>query len=238
MVKLCCYILGEFGHECEDTISVPKQFWAIHRHYSRPECESSRPLMLLAFAKILNAIGSSSQSGSGGGRSKAVTQQIITIFEELLDSSNIELQQRACEFLALYKYPAAADKALTMMPPYSIDRQGVNPLVKRLKLQSSGSRTKSKIELPTRNSQKTVKDDNTKCAVAPRPMSASRSKDDSVLEVKFQPETVSKGTSGELSRQSEGYVSVTSLERDHSGPRSPVKASNLQPIPITSISNI
>jgi len=53
MVKLGSYLLGEFGHECQD-ISVQKQFSAIHRHYVRQECEACRPGMLLAFAKILN----------------------------------------------------------------------------------------------------------------------------------------------------------------------------------------
>ncbi len=127
MVKLGAYLLGEFGHECQD-IPASKQFSMLKKHYDRQECKECRAGLILAFAKLLNA---NPESG--------FTNQILAVFEELIDSPNIELQQRACEFLTLHKHPTFSEAALTMMPVYSSGRD--NPLIRRLKLQNKSRAT-------------------------------------------------------------------------------------------------
>lgn len=57
--------------------------------------------------------------------------------------------------MALYKYPDASEVALTMMPPYAGDKNGMNPLIKRLKTTQSVSRAKTRIETVEEDSLRT-----------------------------------------------------------------------------------
>ena len=85
LVKLSGYILGEFGHESQQ-FSTSKQFSLLKKHFHRPECEKCRPALLLAFAKMLHANPDDQTVG-----------QIVSLFEELVDDPDLELQQRAVE---------------------------------------------------------------------------------------------------------------------------------------------
>ncbi|CAD7947030.1 unnamed protein product [Amoebophrya sp. A25] len=87
----------------------------------------TKAALLLAFGKLLNA---------NSGESNLVVE-ILKIFEELTDSPDVELQQRACELIALHGNPDASETALAMMPPWPSGR--TNPLIARVRNKMNAS---------------------------------------------------------------------------------------------------
>lgn len=108
LVKIGSYILGEFGHLIADSkgCSPIEQFMALHAKFNT--CSSNtRAMILSAFVKFVNLFP----------EIKPQLLRAFGIYSHTLDS---ELQQRACEYLALATLPTD-DLLRTVcdeMPPF------------------------------------------------------------------------------------------------------------------------
>lgn len=108
LVKIGAYILGEFGHLVADQprCSPIEQFMALQKKLSA--CSSStRAMILSCFIKFVNLF-------------PEIKPQLIHVFEIYSHALDSEMQQRACEYLALASLPAD-DLLRTLcdeMPPF------------------------------------------------------------------------------------------------------------------------
>ncbi|KAL2116412.1 hypothetical protein VTJ04DRAFT_8580 [Mycothermus thermophilus] len=108
LVKIGAYILGEFGHLIaeERGCSPIEQFLALHNKL--PACSSStRGMVLSAFIKFVNLF-------------PEIKPQLLNVFSVYSHALDPELQQRACEYLALATMPTD-DLLRTVcdeMPPF------------------------------------------------------------------------------------------------------------------------
>jgi len=124
MVKLCGYLLGEFGHVLD--ISAVKLFGVLSKHFQQVAC---KPIILSAYAKLLNS-------------NPDLRSRILPVFEDFNDNIDCETQQRCCEYIKL-EATTAGEQVLAMMPPFP-DRD--NPLIRRLK-KDKGGRAQTRQEL-------------------------------------------------------------------------------------------
>ena len=129
LVKIGGYILGEFGHLiAEDKGSSPiEQFMAIQTKLQG--CSSStRAIILSSYIKFVNLF-------------PEIKPRLLYVFEAYSHTLDSELQQRACEYLALARLPtddllrAVCDE----MPPFP-ERQSA--LLSRLHQKHAGSSDK------------------------------------------------------------------------------------------------
>lgn len=108
LVKIGAYILGEFGHLiAEDKGCSPiEQFMGLHSKL--PACSSStRAMILSCFVKYINLF-------------PEIKPQLLHVFEIYSHTLDSELQQRACEYLAMASLPTD-DLIRTVcdeMPPF------------------------------------------------------------------------------------------------------------------------
>lgn len=108
LVKIGGYLLGEFGHLIADTqgCSPIEQFLALQAKL--PGCSSStRAILLSCFVKFVNLF-------------PEIKGQLLHVFRAYSYTLDSELQQRACEYLALATLPAD-DLLRTVcdeMPPF------------------------------------------------------------------------------------------------------------------------
>ncbi len=89
MVKVGAYVLGEYGHLIieNEGASPLDQFIALHDKF--PFCAVSTKAMLLStYLKFVNLF-------------PEIKPQLVDVFEDLMRSSDSEIQQRACEYLKL-----------------------------------------------------------------------------------------------------------------------------------------
>ena len=111
-VGLAGYILGEIGiNICEKPgMGGFDQFAALHHHFSN--CSSKvQGILLTAYVKLMNLYPDTKE-------------YIIGEFTKCSTSSNLEIQQRACEYLALPKISSAImEQILNTMPAYSKDKE-------------------------------------------------------------------------------------------------------------------
>eukprot|EP00811_Abedinium_folium_P007046 NODE_164_length_3484_cov_7.370569.p1 GENE.NODE_164_length_3484_cov_7.370569~~NODE_164_length_3484_cov_7.370569.p1 ORF type:complete len:1045 (-),score=321.61 NODE_164_length_3484_cov_7.370569:188-3322(-) len=135
LVKLAAYLVGEFGHLINDATPRAK-FEALATHFSRSSCSSSaRAILLTAVAKLLNA------------NPDELRQLVMPLLEDIADSSDAELQQRACELLQLGRDEDLLESVLMVMPRYAERVLLDNPLVRRLKFQQkSRAHTRAQLE--------------------------------------------------------------------------------------------
>eukprot|EP00397_Hematodinium_sp_SG-2012_P002517 GEMP01002524.1.p1 GENE.GEMP01002524.1~~GEMP01002524.1.p1 ORF type:complete len:950 (+),score=180.35 GEMP01002524.1:203-3052(+) len=124
MIKLCGYLLGEFGHVLD--MSAAKLFSVLHKHFLSALC---KPILLSAYAKLLNS-------------NPDLRSKILPVFEDFNDNIDTETQQRCCEYIKL-EATSAGEQVLAMMPPFP-DRD--NPLIRRLKPQKSRAATRQQLE--------------------------------------------------------------------------------------------
>jgi AP-2 complex subunit alpha len=108
LVKIGAYILGEFGHLVADApgCSPIEQFMALQS--KMPGCSfSTRAIILSSFVKFINLFP----------EIKPQLLQVFNIYSHSLDS---ELQQRACEYLALATMPTddLLQTVCDEMPPF------------------------------------------------------------------------------------------------------------------------
>ncbi|SMQ48355.1 unnamed protein product [Zymoseptoria tritici ST99CH_1A5] len=93
LIKIGSYILGEFGHLIADTkgCSPIEQFIALQAKFgSSPP--NTRAMILSAFVKFVNLF-------------PEIRPQLLETFEMYTHSLDSELQQRACEYLAIASMP-------------------------------------------------------------------------------------------------------------------------------------
>jgi len=93
MIKLAAYIMGEFGHLVANNegLSPIEQFQVLHSKANH--CSTStRAMMLTTYLKWLNLF-------------PEIRSQILEVFERYSHVLDAELQQRACEYLAIAQLP-------------------------------------------------------------------------------------------------------------------------------------
>ncbi|CAK7241962.1 MAG: hypothetical protein STHCBS139747_003435 [Sporothrix thermara] len=108
LVKIGAYILGEFGHLIaeERGCSPIEQFLALQNKV--PACSASTKAMILScFVKFVNLF-------------PEIKPQLVHVFEVFSHTLDSELQQRACEYLALVNMPTddLLRTVLDEMPPF------------------------------------------------------------------------------------------------------------------------
>ncbi len=108
LVKIGTYILGEFGHLIaeEKGCSPIEQFLALQNKI--PACSASTKAMILScFVKFVNLF-------------PEIKPQLVHVFEIFSHTLDSELQQRACEYLALVNMPTdeLLHTVLDEMPPF------------------------------------------------------------------------------------------------------------------------
>jgi len=108
LVKIGTYILGEFGHlVAEDKGCSPiEQFMALQNKL--PACSSGTKAMILScFVKFVNLF-------------PEIKPQLVHVFDVFSHTLDSELQQRACEYLALARLPGddLLRTVLDEMPPF------------------------------------------------------------------------------------------------------------------------
>lgn len=135
LVKLCAYLIGEFGHLLPDRVAPQSKFQALSKHYMRA-ASSTKAILILSFVKLLNA------------NPDELRGEVLGFLEDIQDQQDPELQQRACELLQLVRDEDLLEKVLFMMPQYTEKVQQNNPLIRRLKFQSQ-SRAATRTQLET-----------------------------------------------------------------------------------------
>ena len=129
LVKIGSYILGEFGHLIADSkgCSPIEQFLALHSKLQG--CSSStRAMILSSFVKYVNLF-------------PEIRPQLLSIFRAYSHTLDSELQQRACEYLALATLPTD-DLLRTVcdeMPPFP---ERASALLSRLHQKHAGTTEK------------------------------------------------------------------------------------------------
>lgn len=111
VVAIAGYLLGEIGiNICEQPgMSGAHQFAALHQHF--PNCSLKvQSILLTTYMKLLNLYPEQTQ------------EEIMEVFRKQSSSVHLELQQRACEYLALPLISAETMEAvLNAMPPYELE---------------------------------------------------------------------------------------------------------------------
>ena len=93
LVRIGAYVLGEFGHLIADAqgCSPIEQFMALFNKL--PSCSTdTRAIILSCFIKFTNLF-------------PEIKQQVMGVFKQYSDILDSELQQRACEYMALASLP-------------------------------------------------------------------------------------------------------------------------------------
>ena len=141
-VKVAAYVLGEFGYllteepdagedGVDPAMAPPKfivtpiaMFEALHKHFWSVST-ATKSIMLHSYMKLLNLY-------------EDLEPPIAEVFEAYRDSLDPELQQRACEYLALSHLPEEKMNAvLDPMPVFPENRE--SSLVRRLKEKEGGA---------------------------------------------------------------------------------------------------
>jgi AP-2 complex subunit alpha len=108
MIKVGGYILGEFGHLIANSsgCSPIEQFTAVHSKFNLCSLQT-RSLLLTTYVKFVNLF-------------PEIKGQILTVFNQYRHVLDSELQQRACEYMAIATLPTD-DMLQTVceeMPPF------------------------------------------------------------------------------------------------------------------------
>ena len=141
LMKLSVYVLGEFGHYLvmARKVSSLRIIELIRKHFPRMS-ERCKGISLNAYAKIFNI----------SPNNKALRDEVVMLIQSLRDSIEPDIQQRACELLFLISLADSVgtsqvlDKVLAMIPPLEDGGAKKNPLVARLKMNTTKSRAASR----------------------------------------------------------------------------------------------
>jgi hypothetical protein len=142
-MKLAVYVLGEFGHYLvmARKVSSLRIIELIRKHFARMS-DRCKGIALNAYAKIFNI----------SPNNKALRDEVVMHIQSLRDSIDPDIQQRACELLFLISLAESSaagstqvlDKVLAMIPPLEDGGDKKNPLVARLKMNTTKSRAASR----------------------------------------------------------------------------------------------
>jgi len=108
-VKVAGYILGEFGNLIADNEGTRPmdQFYILHSKF--PSCSPpTRALLLSTYAKFINLYP----------EEKELVATVYNLFTVYSTSMDAEVQQRACEYIQLGKYPQLLQTIWDVMPPF------------------------------------------------------------------------------------------------------------------------
>jgi len=158
LVKLGAYLIGEFGHLLRDNITAKAQYECIQRHYARGGSQTKH-IILLAVAKLFSS------------NADTLRQSALPWLEDLQESHDAELQQRACECLRVLMQspPDLVDSVFGGMPVYAESAQVNNPLMQRLKFQSkSRAHTRAHLEEAAKSEGGMFKSGNLRGVRSPR----------------------------------------------------------------------
>lgn len=111
VVAVAAYLLGEIGvNICEQAgMSGLDQFNVLHQHFTRCSLKV-QGILLTTYMKLLNLYPEQTQ------------QQISDVFNKYATSTQLELQQRACEYLALPSLASEImESVLNPMPTYELE---------------------------------------------------------------------------------------------------------------------
>jgi AP-2 complex subunit alpha len=143
LMKLAVYVLGEFGHYLvvARKVSSLRIVELIRKHFPRMS-DRCKGIALNAYAKIYNI----------SPNNKALRDEVVMHIQSLRDSIEPDIQQRACELLFLISLADSSaagssqvlDKVLAMIPPLEEGGERKNPLVSRLKMNTTKSRAASR----------------------------------------------------------------------------------------------
>ncbi|EPZ33551.1 Adaptin/AP-1 alpha/gamma subunit-like protein, partial [Rozella allomycis CSF55] len=115
LIKVAGYLLGEFGHLIVDEPGAAPydQFTALHSKFHTASM-STRCLLLNTYIKLVNLF-------------PEIKEPIVNVFSMLQNVMDVELQQRACEYLQIINMPS--DELLQTvceeMPPFSTDKESI-----------------------------------------------------------------------------------------------------------------
>lgn len=120
IVKIGAYVLGEFSQLLiEKGVGQEQLFETMHHHFLQSD-NRTKALMLNGFAKI-------------GSKHPEVENMVLMVFQSLVDHVDIELQQRALEFMLIFQLDQEVRmEVLKPMPNFSNGIQSANPLIKRI----------------------------------------------------------------------------------------------------------
>eukprot|EP01097_Dermamoeba_algensis_P003798 TRINITY_DN2586_c0_g1_i1.p1 TRINITY_DN2586_c0_g1~~TRINITY_DN2586_c0_g1_i1.p1 ORF type:complete len:877 (-),score=197.89 TRINITY_DN2586_c0_g1_i1:104-2734(-) len=108
-VKVGGYVLGEFGNLIADNEGTRPmdQFYILHSKF--PACTPpTRSLLLSTYAKFINLYP----------EEKELVATIYNLFTVYSTSMDAEVQQRACEYIQLGKFPQHLQTIWDVMPPF------------------------------------------------------------------------------------------------------------------------
>lgn len=113
VVAVAAYLLGEIGvNICEKSgMTGYDQFVALHQHFANASLKT-QSLMLTTYVKLLNLYPDQ------------IRDLVIEVFNKHSTSSQLELQQRSCEYIALSGIsPDTVETVLNTMPPFPLDEK-------------------------------------------------------------------------------------------------------------------
>lgn len=129
--KFGAYVLGEFGYLLADRagMSSGEQFEVLHRHYSSGVASvATKSLILTALVKMANLFDE-------------LRPRVLEVFKKGATHMDLELQQRACEYLALHHVEQGEDelmkRVLEPMPVFPENRESA--LIVRLRNQQKAA---------------------------------------------------------------------------------------------------
>lgn len=124
LIKLGCYILAEFGRSI---VAPPYRtsthlFEVINRHFSTASTEA-KCMMLSSYAKLAHMF-------------RELRETVMPIFEFHTEHIDPEIQQRASDYLHLFRNEPAVEairgEIFIRLPTYSLETQNSNPLIKKM----------------------------------------------------------------------------------------------------------
>jgi AP-2 complex subunit alpha len=139
--KFGAYVLGEFGFLiCEDAASTSeKQFDVLYKHYVLASVQT-KCLLLTAFVKMENLFDE-------------IRPRVLEVFKKAMTNMDLEIQQRACEYLGLHQVSDDIMKrVLEPMPVFPENRESA--LTVRLRNQQKASASGAEGESDARTSSR------------------------------------------------------------------------------------
>ncbi|EGR33264.1 hypothetical protein IMG5_057290 [Ichthyophthirius multifiliis] len=128
LVRIGAFVISEYSNLLVDAGKDPQRiFDVLNRHYTLSS-EKGRQMLLNAYAKL-------------AARYPNLSGIIQSIFETASEHFDPDLQQRGVEYNALLQQSQQIQQLVySKQPPYSVDIQGDNPLIKRIYKLKMGSK--------------------------------------------------------------------------------------------------
>ena len=131
LVKLGAYILPEFSSSESGHLSAARCFSMLHKEFELVSSET-KCLLLNAYAKIAQRLLFKGDSASE--EEMTAYNQIISLFQVLVDNIDVEIQKRACEYLAILETNdlELMGEVFRPMPVFPESVEENNPLLSKM----------------------------------------------------------------------------------------------------------